>query len=91
MSGPWAAAGAGKVLQVLGQCKGEASRRELVAKLTTPSDAEEAFKQSAVTLWSLALDGHRANNFEAKEGTALPVLSLSLANRLAKTAGASAG
>ena len=50
----WAASGAGKVFQTLGQCRGELRRRDLVVGAT--EDAEERCAQAAVTLWAVNLD-----------------------------------
>eukprot|EP00435_Cladocopium_sp_Y103_P023510 s665_g5.t1 len=85
----WLASGAGKVFQTLGQCKGEERRRELVAQLGQSENAEDVFQQSAVTLWSMLLDAHKAKKFAAPEGQVLPVLSLCLSSRLEKVVGAS--
>jgi len=82
----WVSADAGKVFQTLGQCCAEASRRELVAKTGETEDADEAWKQASLTLWSLALSDYNTT-IEPKEGTVLPVMTLSLESRLQKTAG----
>lgn len=83
----WLASGAGKVFQTLGQCKGEERRRELVAQLGQSENAEDVFQQSAVTLWSMLLDAHKAKKFAAAEGQVLPVLSLCLSSRIEKVLG----
>ncbi|CAE7796398.1 unnamed protein product [Symbiodinium sp. CCMP2456] len=82
----WVSADAGKVFQTLGQCRAEASRRELVAKAGETEDADEAWKQASITLWSVALCDYNTT-IEPKEGTVLPVMTLSLESRLQKTAG----
>ncbi|CAE7193001.1 unnamed protein product [Symbiodinium necroappetens] len=82
----WVSADAGKVFQTLGQCRAEASRRELVAKTGETEDADEAWKQASITLWSVALCDYNTA-IEPKEGTVLPVMTLSLESRLQKTAG----
>eukprot|EP00438_Fugacium_kawagutii_P001809 Skav211352 [mRNA] locus=scaffold3500:36670:52914:- [translate_table: standard] len=87
MAAQWLASGAGKVFQSLGQCKGEERRRELVAQLGQSENAEDAFQQSAVTLWSMLLDAHKAKKFQAAEASVLPVLSLCLASRVEKLLG----
>ena len=79
-----------QVFQTLGQCCAERSRRELVAKageIGETEDAEEAWKQASVTLWSLALSAYDTN-FDPKEGTVLPVMTLAVDLRLQKIAGA---
>jgi len=88
MATQWLTSGPGKVFQTLGQCKGEERRRELVARLGQSDNAEDVFQQSAVTLWSMALEGHKAKKFQATEGSVLPVLSLCLTSRLEKLLGA---
>ena len=75
-----------QVFQTLGQCRAEASRRELVAKTGETEDADEAWKQASITLWSVALCDYNTA-IEPKEGTVLPVMTLSLESRLQKTAG----
>ncbi|CAE7256860.1 unnamed protein product [Symbiodinium pilosum] len=86
MGPTWVSCDAGKVFQTLGQCCAEANRRELVARAAESEDSEEAWKQASVTLWSLALAQYKSN-FDAKEGSVLPVMTLAIDSRMQKAGG----
>mmetsp|Transcript_64531 Transcript_64531/g.151649 ORF Transcript_64531/g.151649 Transcript_64531/m.151649 type:complete len:672 (+) Transcript_64531:48-2063(+) len=90
-SATWVTAAGCKVLQTLGQCCGEVSRRELAARTAQSEEPEEALRQASVTLWSLTLSGYATQKFEPKEGAVLPIATLAIDSRLAKAAGNAGG